>query len=110
MDNAALTEHIRQMQAGIERGMPFTEVIKEAHLFTVLEIQVLAVGEKNGEIGPALKYISDFNQQDIEYQLKKINDTIGPILIAGVSSLVLIMALGVYLPIWNMVDLVKSTS
>lgn len=103
--NTYITRQITGMQEAIEGGTAFTHAIAKVNLFTPLEIQILAVGEKNGELSPALSYIANFHSQEISFDLKRIHDLIGPIMIAAVSILILIIALGVYLPIWNMIDL-----
>lgn len=106
INNTYIGEQISRMQEGIERGVPFTQALTKIELFTPLEIQILGVGEKNGELSPALNYISNFHGQEIEFDLKRMNDWIGPIMITAISILILIIALGVYLPIWNMINLV----
>jgi MSHA biogenesis protein MshG len=93
------------MQTAIEHGVSFTNAISKMELFTPLEVQILAVGEKNGELSPALDFISNFHNHEIQYDLKRLSDMIGPIMLAIVAGLVLIIALGVYLPIWNMINL-----
>ena len=75
-------------------------------LFSPLENQIITVGEKNGELGQAMDYISTFQSSEIEFDLKRLSDSIGPILIGAISGLVLIVALGIYLPVWNMIELV----
>lgn len=108
INNAYIADQLNQMQEDIERGVSFTQAILKVDLFSPLEVQILAVGEKNGELTPALNYIANFHGQEIEFDLKRMSDYIGPILIAIVSVLVLIIALGIYLPIWNMINLVHS--
>ncbi|TAK71739.1 MAG: type II secretion system F family protein [Gammaproteobacteria bacterium] len=103
--NAYIVAQISEMQDAIERGVPFTQALKKVDLFTHLEIQILAVGEKNGELSPALSYIGHFHGDEIAFDLKRISDMIGPVLMGFVSLLILIIALGIYLPIWNMINL-----
>lgn len=103
--NAYINRQILDMQTAIERGVSFTNAIGKMDIFTPLEVQILAVGEKNGELSPALDFISNFHNHEIQYDLKRLSDMIGPIMLAAVAGLVLIIALGVYLPIWNMVNL-----
>lgn len=103
--NTYIQQQIHAMQEDIERGISFTQAINKVELFTPLEIQILAVGEKNGELAPALAFISNFHGNEIQYDLKRLNDLIGPITLASVSIIILVVALGVYLPIWNMVNL-----
>lgn len=103
--NAYINRQIIDMQTAVERGVSFTNAISKMELFTPLEVQILAVGEKNGELTPALDFISNFHNHEIQYDLKRLSDMIGPIMLAAVAGLVLIIALGVYLPIWNMINL-----
>lgn len=106
--NAYIIEQISHMQEAIERGVPFTHAIEKIDIFAPLELQILSVGEKNGELSPALSYIARFHSDEIQFELKRLNDFIAPILISVVSVLILIVALGIYLPIWNMINLVHS--
>ncbi len=104
--NKYIEDELAEAKELIERGTSFTQSITKIELFTPLENQIIAVGEKNGELGPSMSYIANFQSSEIEFDLKRLNDSIGPILIVIIAGLVLIMALGIYLPIWNMVDLV----
>ena len=106
--NQYIVQEINGMQEAIERGVSFTVAISQVELFTPLEIQILSVGEKGGNLTPALNYIANFHGHEIEYDVKRMSDLIGPIMIAIVSVLVLLIALGVYLPIWNMVNLIHA--
>ena len=106
MQNAYIDNQIAQMQEIIERGTSFSQAITNVILFSPLELQIISVAEKNGEVGTALTFIGNFHSNEIEYDLKRMSDVIGPVLIAVVSGIILIVALGIYLPIWNMVDLV----
>lgn len=106
INNKYIENQLAAAQELIERGTSFTQSITKVELFTPLENQIIAVGEKNGELGPSMSYIATFQSSEIEFDLKRLNDSIGPILISIIGGLILIVALGIYLPIWNMVDLV----
>ena len=107
LQNTYIVKQITQMQESIERGTSFTHAIAKIDLLSQLEVRILAVGVKNGELPPALKYIATFHSEEIVFDLKRMTDMIGPIILAVVSGMVLIIALGVYLPIWNMINLVN---
>lgn len=106
MGNQVIEDQMKEAQEQIERGTSFSQAMMKISLFSPLENQIIAVGEKEGELGPSMDYIASFHGSEIEYDLKRLSDSIGPILIGFISVLVLIIALGIYLPIWNMVDLV----
>lgn len=105
--NAHIIEQVSKMQEMIEGGVTFTQAISTVELFSPLEIQIIGVGEKNGELSPALTFIGHFHSQELQFDLKRMNDIITPVMLAIISILILVMALGIYLPIWNMVNLVR---
>ena len=106
--NFYIKQQLDTMQNNLFQGKPFSQAIDNISLLSPLEKQILSVGEKNGELVPALQYIASYQTHEIEYEIKRVNDFLGPALIAILSGLILIVALGVYLPIWNMINLVRS--
>jgi MSHA biogenesis protein MshG len=106
LNNKYIEDQIVSAQELIERGNTLTQAMSAIELFSPLENQIIAVGEKNGELGNAMEYIGTFQSSEIEFDIKRLNDNLGPILIALISGLVLIVALGIYLPVWNMINLV----
>jgi MSHA biogenesis protein MshG len=63
---------------------------------------MIAVGEESGSLDEMLEEIADLYQRDVEYELKTLSAQIEPILIVMLGVLVLILALGVFLPIWDL--------
>jgi MSHA biogenesis protein MshG len=108
MTNEYIRAEIEQSQRLIERGTTFTKALAKVDLFSPLELQILAAGEQNGELGASMSYIGFFHANEVEFDLKRLNDWLGPILIGIISVLILIVAMGIYLPIWNMINLVHS--
>lgn len=93
---------IRRMQMGIERGERLTNTAAATGLFTPLVLQMMAVGEETGAIDQLLNEVADFYEQEIDYELKQLADAVEPILLAFMGVLVLILALGVFLPVWDL--------
>ncbi len=108
---AANNEYIRRkilsMREAIERGNNLTTAAAGTDLFTPMEIQILGVSEETGELSPMLIQIGDFYRREVDYDMKKISDTIEPALIVLLSGVILVLAFAVYLPIWNMAKVVK---
>ncbi len=63
---------------------------------------MIAVGEESGSLDEMLAEVADFYQHDVEYELKTLASQIEPILIVFLGIVVLILALGVFLPIWDL--------
>src|SRR3990167_9609549 len=83
LNNQYIEDQIVSAKGLIERGNTFTQAMSKIELFTPLENQIIAVGDKNGELGSAMSYISSFQSSEIEFDMKRISDNIGPILITA---------------------------
>ncbi len=101
-DNAWISKHIRDMRAGIERGESLLRTARQSNMFTPLILQMIAVGEETGSVDDMLINVADFYDEDVDYGLKRLAESIEPILIVAMGILVLILALGVFLPIWDL--------
>jgi MSHA biogenesis protein MshG len=71
-------------------------------MFSPLVLQMIAVGEESGTIDQLLEEVADFYDAEVEYDLKRLGEAIEPVLIMVIAGMVLILALGVFLPIWDL--------
>lgn len=101
-DNAWISSHIKEMRVGIERGESLLRTARQSQMFTPLILQMIAVGEETGSVDEMLNNVADFYDEDVDYGLKRLAESIEPILIVAMGILVLILALGVFLPIWDL--------
>ncbi|WP_404368088.1 type II secretion system F family protein [Marinobacter sp.] len=101
-DNAWIARHIKDMRMGIERGDSLLRTARASEMFTPLILQMIAVGEETGAVDEMLVNVADFYDEDVDYGLKQLAESIEPILIVAMGVLVLILALGVFLPIWDL--------
>jgi MSHA biogenesis protein MshG len=101
-DNAWISKHIKDMRQGIERGESLLRTARQSDMFTPLILQMIAVGEETGSVDEMLVNVADFYDEDVDYGLKRLAESIEPILIVSMGVLVLILALGVFLPIWDL--------
>ena len=86
----------------IERGEGFTRTAHSAQMFSPLVLQMIGVGEETGNIDDMLEQTADFYEQEVEYDLKGLASAIEPILIVAIGGMVLVLALGVFLPLWEL--------
>jgi MSHA biogenesis protein MshG len=96
------------MKSGIESGTNLSTTAAKSGIFTPLVQQMIAVGEETGQIDDLLLEVSDFYDREVDYDLKTLTARIEPLLLVIVSGMVLILALGIFLPMWNMLDVVKG--
>lgn len=100
--NAYIARNIEKMREGVERGESLHRTAVQSRMFSPLVLQMISVGEETGTVDELLAEVADFYDAEVEYDLKKLSDSIEPILITFIAGLVLILALGVFLPIWDL--------
>lgn len=102
VDNAFIGSRIEQMRDGIERGETITRCAAATGVFTPVVLQMIAVGEETGELDNLLFEIAGMYERETDYSIKGLSAAIEPILLAVIAVLVLLLALGVFLPLWNL--------
>lgn len=102
MGNVYIGSKVADMRKGIERGEGFTSTAHKTGMFSPLVMQMLAVGEETGRVDEMLEEAAAFYEEEVEYDLKNLSSVIEPILIVAIGIMVLILALGVFLPLWEL--------
>ena len=102
VDNEYMRRRIEQMRDGVERGESILRTATSAGVFNPVVLQMIAVGEESGALDSLMFEIAEMYERDVEYEVKTLSAQIEPILIVGLGILVLILALGVFLPMWDL--------
>src|SRR3984957_10670808 len=100
--NDYVSARILQLRDNVERGESISRAAAAVTLFPPLVIQMVAVGEETGELSELLGEVAEHYRRDVDYQLKNLSALIEPVLIVAVGGVVLVLALGVFLPMWDM--------
>jgi MSHA biogenesis protein MshG len=93
--NEYLAEQLLRLRDAVERGEALSHAAAGTGIFPPLVLQMLLVGEETGELTRLL--------EEVDYRLRNLTAMLEPLLIIGVGGIVLILALGVFLPMWNMI-------
>lgn len=102
VDNVHLGDRIVQMRDGVERGETITRTAMATGLFPPLVLQMISVGEESGAVDNLMAEVADYYDREVDYDIKNLSAAIQPILIVGLGAIVLILALGVFLPMWEL--------
>ena len=100
--NEHIGKGIEGMLNGIERGESLLATASSSGMFNPLILQMIAVGEETGNVSDLLVDIADFYDQEVEYDLKRLAESLEPILLIFMGAMVLVLALGVFLPMWEL--------
>ncbi|MDB5825708.1 MAG: putative Mannose-sensitive agglutinin biosis protein MshG [Herminiimonas sp.] len=102
VDNTYIGGRIEQMRDGVERGETIFRTALTTGVFTPVVMQMLAVGEETGELDTLLDEIGGMYEREVDYEIRNLSARIEPILITCLGAMVLVLALGVFLPIWDL--------
>jgi MSHA biogenesis protein MshG len=102
VDNDYVAQRIEQMRDGVERGESVLRTAVTTGVFTPVVLQMIAVGDETGTLDDLMLEIAQMYEREVDYEIKSLGSQIEPILIVCLAVLVLILALGVLLPIWNL--------
>lgn len=102
VDNEHVGNHLLAMRTGIERGESLTRTAVASGMFTPIVIQMLTVGEETGSIDALMAEVAGFYEREVDYDIKNLSQTIEPVLIVVIAGMVLVLALGVFLPMWDL--------
>ncbi|MDO9215070.1 MAG: type II secretion system F family protein [Methylococcales bacterium] len=101
VDNDFIADKIQAMQSGLERGESILYSATQSGVFNLLVLQMIGVGEESGSLDELMAEVADMYQRDVEYEIKTLNAQVEPILIVCLGAMVLVLALGIFLPMWD---------
>ena len=102
VDNAWISRKVEGMREAVERGDTILRAAIASGVFTPVVLQMVAVGEETGAVDELMEEIAELYNNDVQYELKTLSQQIEPILIVFLGALVLVLALGVFLPLWDL--------
>ncbi|KXB30252.1 MSHA biogenesis protein MshG [Dechloromonas denitrificans] len=102
VDNSYIAAKIEGMRDTVERGESVLRAAISSHFFTPVVLQMISVGEESGALDDMLDEVGQMYQREVEYELKTLGQQIEPILIVCLGVLVLVLALGIFLPMWDL--------
>lgn len=108
VDNDYISERILQMRDGVERGETIARTAMATGMFPPLVIQMLSVGEESGAVDSLMLNVAEFYDREIDFDIQNLSAAIQPILIIILGVMVLILALGVFLPMWDLVQVARK--
>ena len=108
LGNSYMAGKVRGMREHIQRGESLLRTATASGMFTPLVLQMIQVGEETGRVDEMLEEVALFYEEEVDYDLKNLSSYIEPILIACIAGLVMILALGIFLPMWDMMSVMQG--
>jgi type II secretory pathway component PulF len=106
--NKIIGEGLMKAAEGIEHGRGISVSLAETGLFPPLVVRMISVGEESGAIDDMLGNISEYYDAEVKNAVEGLTAMIEPLLTVGMGLMVLVLALAIFLPMWNMIDLANQ--
>ncbi|TSA10259.1 MAG: type II secretion system F family protein [Deltaproteobacteria bacterium] len=106
LNNAVFSRVVIDLRKGVEQGKSLAEPMRSSAIFTPMIVHMVTVGEESGSLDEMLFKVSDYYDAEVDDTLKNLSTLIEPLLIVLIGGMVLALALGVFLPMWDMATVV----
>ena len=107
VENSYLKQKLSFIKEEIIRGGSINEGFKNTNLFEPMIIQMVKAGEASGSLTKMFEKIADYYLDKYRYIVDNIAVLIEPLLIAAIAGFVFTLALGIFLPMWNLTEAFK---
>jgi type II secretory pathway component PulF len=106
--NVAVSRAVDTIQEGALQGRGLVQPMKTSHLFPASIVQMVAIGEQTGNLDGMLAKVSEYYDREVSYAIKNLSASLEPILLTVIGGAVLFLALAVFMPWWNMINVVRG--
>ena len=107
VENDFIAQRVEQMRDGVERGESVLRTAAVAGIFTAVVMQMIAVGDETGELDDQMEEVAGLYEREVDYEVKTLAAQIEPVLIVFLGVMVLILALAVFLPMWDLAQVAR---
>jgi len=108
--NVVLTREVEVMRRSVAEGKGVAGAILESKVFPPLVSHMVSIGEKTGAFAEMLNFVGDYYELELKSMVKNLTSMIEPIMTAVMGAVVLVMALAIFLPMWNMISVFKQNA
>jgi type II secretory pathway component PulF len=108
IDNSYIKQRLNVIVQMVEKGSSIKEAFEETNLLENMIIQMISAGEASGQLDSMLDKIAEYYNMKFNYILDNMSTYIEPIMLAIIASLVLLLALGIFLPMWDMAQVINK--
>jgi MSHA biogenesis protein MshG len=105
IDNQYLGIKIKKIKTDLERGDSLYRTHTRSGMFSPLVLQMINIGESSGQVDSLLMEVAESYEREVDYDLKSLSSKIEPLLIIVMAGFVVVLALGIFLPMWEMFNI-----
>lgn len=110
VDNLPLKDKLSTVRATVEKGGNLHNGLKETELFENMIIQMVSAGESSGQLDNMMQKVAEYYKMKFDAIIDGLAEAIEPVMLFVIAAMVLLLALGIFLPMWDMGNAVQGRS
>lgn len=108
VENQDIHDKLATIRLAVSRGVSLTEAFRDTQLYESMLIQMLSAGEKGGAIDAMLEKITDYYKAKFSDLVDNISSYVEPIMLLFMAGMVILLALGIFMPMWDLGNAVQG--
>jgi len=108
IDNLPLKKKLLSVILTVEKGGTLNKGLEETGLFENMIIQMIRAGEDSGTLDTMIKKVAEYYKMRFDAIIDGLSEAIEPIMLLIIASMVILLALGIFLPMWDMGNAVQG--
>ena len=105
--NVVIGKEIANARAEVEKGVGLAEALSKSKYFPKMTVKMIAVGEKSGALDDMMANVAEQYDTEVDAKIAGLSAAIEPIMTVFLGGMLLFLALGIFLPMWNMYGAIK---
>lgn len=106
--NVVLSKEVQLIKRDVADGKGISGAILNSKLFPRLVAYMISIGEKTGSLPVMLDSLCEYFYLEVRTTVKNLTTLIEPIMTAVLGIVVMGMALAIFLPLWNMIGVIRG--
>jgi type IV pilus assembly protein PilC len=106
--NVVIEHAMKAVQVSVKEGQTISEPLRNISVFPDMVVQMISVGEETGALDSMLQKVADFYEDEVNAAVKSLTSILEPIMMLGVGAIVGVVVISMYLPIFDMMNIVKQ--
>lgn len=104
LGNLLIARAVDIIKEDVSEGSTLAAPMQKTGMFPPIVVQMVGVGEETGAIDEMLNKVAEYFESEVEYSIRNLSTTLEPVLLAILAGAILFLALGVFLPMWDMIS------
>jgi type II secretory pathway component PulF len=106
--NVVIARVVDNVRDSARQGRGIVQPMKVSKVFPPIVIQMVAVGEESGKMEEMMMKVSEYYDRDVEYAIRNLSSSLEPLLLTVIGAVILFLALAIFMPWWNLINVVKG--